>query len=134
MKVHLVGYYSNLSQCMVHIMSNLFPNSTHSNGVLRPPAVHNMTKDTRTWAVSNMNIPPPTTTFTNSICSPVITPPFNTHCSRKVLRLLFNYIRLYLFNSHSVAMCKEHNFKLQNFNSCIHYVVYQWSHLNHTHT
>ena len=51
---------------------HLFSNNTRSNGMLRPPAGHDMTKDTQTWAVMNMN-PIPLTTFTNSICSPVIT-------------------------------------------------------------
>jgi hypothetical protein len=91
---------------------HLFSNNTCSNGMLRPPAGHDMTKDTRTWAVMNMT---PPITFTNSIRSPVITPSVNTHCSRKVLRLLYIYLHLYLFNSHLITTCKEHSFKLQNF-------------------
>jgi hypothetical protein len=37
---------------------HLFSNNMCSNGMLKPPAGHDMTKDTRTWAVMNMTPPP----------------------------------------------------------------------------
>lgn len=57
----------------------------------------------------------PPITFTSSICSPIITPPVNMQCSRKILRLLYIYVHLYLFNSSLKTTCKEHSFKLQKF-------------------